>query len=76
VSAALWVGAYGAFVSALGESDGLRLAFATMAGASLVAALLVVPIRARERTAEVRAEEAALAGQGVGDVPIAVPADR
>jgi MFS family permease len=64
VSAALWVGAYGAFVSVLGESDGLRLAFATMAGASLVAAVLVLPIRARERTAEVRAEEAALLRQG------------
>jgi MFS family permease len=55
----LWVAFYGALISALGDSAGLAAVFAVMALANIAAALMVIPIRAEQRTAEVRAVEEA-----------------
>jgi MFS family permease len=53
----LWVACYGALISALGDSAGLVAVFGVMALANIAAALTVIPIRAEQRTAEVRAVE-------------------
>jgi MFS family permease len=71
---ALWVAAYGAIIAALGEDAGLPAVFAVMAMAYLAAALTTLPIRAEQRTAEARAEEAALA-LTVGSYAAPVPED-
>jgi MFS family permease len=71
MAAALWVAAYGAMVELLGEAAGLSLAFGTMAASSLVAGLIVIPVRAAQRTAEVRREEA-LAEGAASDRPAGV----
>jgi MFS transporter, FSR family, fosmidomycin resistance protein len=47
----LWVVLYGAVIEALGEAAGLPLTFVLMAIAFLAAALVVLPIRVRERLA-------------------------
>ncbi len=53
----LWVVLYGAIVEALGEAAGLPITFWLMAGAFMVAAAVVLPIRTEERIAEQRAAE-------------------
>jgi len=50
----LWVAVYGWVIDELGEAAGLPLTFWLMAAAFVVAALVVLPIRAAERTAEQR----------------------
>jgi MFS transporter, FSR family, fosmidomycin resistance protein len=47
----LWIVLYGLVIEALGEAAGLPLTFMMMAGAYVAAALLVLPIRVRERLA-------------------------
>jgi FSR family fosmidomycin resistance protein-like MFS transporter len=51
----LWVALYGAVIDELGEAAGLPLTFWLMAAAFVVAALVVLPIRAEERVAEQQA---------------------
>ena len=55
----LWVALYGLIIDALGATTGLLVVFGLMAVAFLLAACAVVPIRAEQRVAEVRALEAA-----------------
>jgi MFS family permease len=50
----LWVLAYGALVSGLGDDLGLPLVFWLMAAASVAAAFAVLPIRVEDRRAQVR----------------------
>lgn len=69
MAAAAWVATYGAMVDLLGEAAGLSLAFGTMAASSVVAGLIVVPVRAAQRTAEVRREEALAAETDTARVP-------
>ena len=53
----LWVAVYGVVVELFGKATGLRIVFAMMAAAFLLAALSVLPIRADERAAaQARAE--------------------
>jgi hypothetical protein len=54
---AVWTALYGTIVAGLGEADGLPVVFAVMAISYLLAAGAVLPIRAEQRTREVRAEE-------------------
>lgn len=61
---ALWTALYGAVVGAMGEMAGLPVVFWLMVAAYLVAAAVVLPIRAEERTRQVRAEEEALLRYG------------
>lgn len=61
---ALWTALYGAVVGALGETAGLPVVFWLMVAAYLMAAVVVLPIRAEERTRQVRAEEEALLRYG------------
>jgi MFS family permease len=65
----LWVACYGALISALGDSAGLVAVFGVMALANIAAALTVIPIRAEQRTAEVRAVEDA-AGMAHASRPV------
>ena len=51
----LWTVLYGAILEGLGEAAGLPLVFLIMAGAFVVAALAVLPVRAEERVAAQRA---------------------
>lgn len=51
----LWVALYGWLIGTLGEPTGLPLSFWLMAAAFIAAALVVLPIRDRERIAQARA---------------------
>ena len=42
----MWVAAYGAIIGAVGEGAGLPIVFWVMAGAHLLAALAILPVRA------------------------------
>jgi MFS family permease len=53
----LWVAIYGAMIHKGSEATDLPLVFWLMAVAFLAAAVTVLPIRAEQRTAEVREEE-------------------
>jgi MFS family permease len=57
---AMWTAIYGAITGALGDAQGLPLVFVVMALAYLAAAVVIIPIRAEQRTAQARAEEWAL----------------
>jgi MFS family permease len=63
VAGALWVAAYGVITDVLGDAEGLRVVFVTMAAAYLLAVLVVLPIRVEQRSREAwAAEEEALSG--------------
>ena len=57
---AVWTAIYGGIIAILGNAAGLPVVFWLMAATFVLAALSVLPIRAEQRTAEVRAEERAL----------------
>jgi MFS transporter, FSR family, fosmidomycin resistance protein len=50
----MWVLLYGGLIGALGDAAGLPLSFWLMAGAFVLAALVVLPVRINERIAEQR----------------------
>jgi MFS family permease len=64
---AVWTALYGTIIAGLGDSTGLPVVFGVMACAYLLAAAVVMPIRAEQRARAVREEEQA-AALGAGAV--------
>ena len=65
----LWVAVYGALIHAGNEAQDLPVVFWVMAAAFVAAAVAVLPIRAEQRRAEVRAEEQAMGSRPDAGVP-------